>query len=153
MYLRGVCFWPHSLELTLWFEETSDCFYSSVIPVHIPLSQREKPEIIQEKAGNESVWQRFTLTVTSCPSGEIEEQRAVRYLKFLHSESTGWRASEIYNKTLSSFPSGYKPLRCFLFFILLSSFLSPFLPFSVFSHVLWCENISAVKVAELNLWD
>lgn len=48
-------------------------------------------------------------------SGEIEEQRAVRYIKYLHSESTGWRAGEIYNRTLSSFPSGYKPLRWFCF--------------------------------------
>lgn len=66
---RSVCihvlawsmFWPYSLELTSWFEETSDCFYSSVIPVHIPLSNRGKPDIIQEKAGNESVWQRGLL--------------------------------------------------------------------------------------------
>ncbi len=74
-------------------------------------------------------------------SGEIEEQRAVRYIKYLHSESTGWRAGEIYNRTLSSFPSGYKPLRWFCFY---SSFFS-FLPFLQSSR-LDCD----VKILELS---
>lgn len=92
----------------------------------------------------ERLTERFTLTVTSYPLGEIEEQRAVRYLKFLHSESTGWRASEIYNRTLSSFPSGYKPLRCFCFYY------SFFLPFNHFFHFLCSHMYCDVKILALS---
>lgn len=75
--------------------------------------------------------------LASGESGESEEQRAVRYIKYLHLESTGWRASEIYNRT----PSGYTPLRCFVFICLFSSF-HPFL----LSSRLDSENIWAVKI-------
>lgn len=59
----------------------------------------------------------------SLASGAIEEQRAVCYIKYLHSVSTVWRAGEIYNRNLSLSSSGYKPLICFCFS---SSFFSSF---------------------------
>lgn len=129
MYLDGVCFghihWSWHCDLKkpviAFIRLSSQCTY--LCPTEESLTSFRKR--LEMRVSDREVYSDSDFL----PLGEIEEQRAVRYIKYLHSESTGWRGSEIYNRTLFSFPSGYKPLRCFCFY---SSFFLPFVISSIF---------------------